>query len=53
VKSNNGHSSSTAIGRDIDKNNLLVSKGWRLISRQPNKILTLETLRIIQQLVLI
>lgn len=48
MKGNSGHSSGTGIARDMEKNNLLVSKGWKLIRRQPNEILTVETLRVIK-----
>lgn len=50
MKGNSGHSSGTGIARDMEKNNLLVSKGWRLIRRQPNEMLTLETLELIESL---
>jgi hypothetical protein len=50
MKGNSGHSSGTGIARDMEKNNLLVSKGWRLIRRQPNEMLTIETLNIMNKL---
>jgi len=50
MKGNSGHSSGTGIARDMEKNNLLVSKGWRLIRRQPNEMLTVETLCTIKSL---
>jgi len=50
MKGNSGHSSGTGIARDMEKNNLLVSKGWRLIRRQPNEMLTMETLSILKNI---
>lgn len=49
MKGNSGHSSGTGIARDMEKNNLLVEKGWRLIRRQPSEMLTMETLDIIKK----
>ena len=49
MKGNSGHSSGTGIARDMEKNNLLVEKGWRLIRRQPSEILTIATLEIIKK----
>lgn len=48
MKGNSGHSSGQGIKRDMDKNNLLQSLGWRLIRRQPNEMLTAETINIIK-----
>ncbi|MGV6946993.1 hypothetical protein [Sphingobacterium kyonggiense] len=48
LKGNSGHSSGSGIKRDMEKNNLLQSLGWRLIRRQPSEMLSLETLHIIQ-----
>lgn len=50
MKGNSGHSSGTGIARDMEKNNLLVSKGWRLIRRQPCEMLTIETLLFVKEL---
>ena len=47
MKGNSGHSSGTGIARDMEKNNLLVEKGWRLIRRQPNEMLSLITVELI------
>ncbi|MNL23693.1 hypothetical protein D3C87_1450930 [compost metagenome] len=52
MKGNSGHSSGTGIARDMEKNNLLVEKGWRLIRRQPNEMLTISTLDIIKKALL-
>jgi len=52
MKGNSGHSSGTGIARDMEKNNLLVSKGWRLIRRQPNEMLTIETVEILKSIIL-
>ncbi|MBB2951968.1 hypothetical protein [Sphingobacterium sp. JUb56] len=49
MKGNSGHSSGTGIARDMEKNNLLVEKGWRLIRRQPSEMLTMATLDIIKK----
>lgn len=49
MKGNSGHSSGTGIARDMEKNNLLVEQGWRLIRRQPAEMLTTETLEIIKK----
>lgn len=51
MKGNSGHSSGAGIARDMEKNNLLVSKGWRLIRRQPNEMLTIETIELIRPLI--
>lgn len=51
MKGNSGHSSGTGIARDMEKNNLLVSKGWKLIRRQPNEMLTLDTIELIRPLI--
>jgi hypothetical protein len=50
MKGNSGHSSGTGIARDMEKNNLLVSKGWKLIRRQPNEMLTIETVVLISSI---
>jgi len=50
MKGNSGHSSGTGIARDMEKNNLLVAKGWKLIRRQPNEMLTIETVDILRSL---
>lgn len=50
MKGNSGHSSGTGISRDMEKNNLLVQKGWRLIRKQPSEMLTLETLKLIKEM---
>lgn len=47
LKGNSGHSSGTGIKRDMEKNNLLQSLGWRLIRRQPSEMMSLETLLLI------
>lgn len=49
MKGNSGHSSGTGIARDMEKNNLLVEKGWSLIRRQPTEMLTMVTLDIIKK----
>jgi len=49
MKGNSGHSSGTGIARDMEKNNFLVEKGWRLIRRQPSEMLTMATLDIIKK----
>lgn len=51
MKGNSGHSSGTGIARDMEKNNLLVSKGWKLLRRQPNEMLTVETVSLISKLI--
>lgn len=51
MKGNSGHSSGTGIARDMKKNNLLVSKGWRLIRCQPTEMLTLRTIKLIRALI--
>lgn len=51
MKGNSGHSSGTGIARDMEKNNLLVSKGWKLLRRQPNEMLTVETISLISKLI--
>lgn len=51
MKGNSGHSSGSGIARDMEKNNLLVSKGWKLIRRQPNEMLTVETVGLITKLI--
>lgn len=51
MKGNSGHSSGIGIARDMEKNNLLVSKGWKLIRRQPNEMLTVETLDVITSII--
>lgn len=51
MKGNSGHSSGIGIARDMEKNNLLVSKGWKLIRRQPSEMLTIETIRLIKSMV--
>lgn len=51
MKGNSGHSSGVGIARDMEKNNLLVSKGWRLIRRQPSEMMTMDTVRMIRRLV--
>ncbi|SMG32413.1 hypothetical protein [Sphingobacterium psychroaquaticum] len=50
MKGNSGHSSGTGIARDMEKNNLLVSMGWRLIRRQPSEMLTIETISLLKQI---
>ncbi|QQT60065.1 hypothetical protein I6I97_12385 [Sphingobacterium multivorum] len=50
MKGNSGHSSGTGIKRDMDKNNLLQSLGWRLIRRQPSEMLTVETVEFLRLL---
>ena len=50
MKGNSGHSSGTGIARDMEKNNLLVSKGWRLIRRQPYEMLTVDTINILNDI---
>lgn len=49
MKGNSGHSSGTGIARDMEKNNLLVSKGWRLIRRQPSEMMTMVTIDLIKK----
>lgn len=49
MKGNSGHSSGAGIARDMEKNNLLVEKEWRLIRRQPSEMLTMATLHIIKK----
>ena len=49
-KGNSGHSSGKGIKRDMDKNNLLQSLGWRLIRRQPSELLTTESLELIKNI---
>ncbi|MBE8712535.1 hypothetical protein [Sphingobacterium hungaricum] len=49
MKGNSGHSSGSGIARDMEKNNLLVEKGWRLIRRQPNEMLSISTLCVIRK----
>lgn len=51
MKGNSGHSSGTGIARDMEKNNLLVSNGWKLIRRQPNEMLTMGTINILLSLI--
>lgn len=46
-KGNSGHSSGKGIKRDMEKNNLLQSLGWRLIRRQPSEMMSLETIDLI------
>ena len=53
MKGNSGHSSGSGIARDMEKNNLLVEKGWRLIRRQPNEMLTLKTVETIKSMMLL
>lgn len=50
AKGNSGHSSGTGIKRDMDKNNLLQSLGWRLIRRTPSELMTNETLELIKKM---
>lgn len=50
MKGKSGHSSGTGIARDMEKNNLLVEKEWRLIRRQPSKMLTIETINLIKNM---
>ncbi|PPK99009.1 hypothetical protein [Parapedobacter indicus] len=50
AKGNSGHSSGTGIKRDMDKNNLLQSSGWRLIRRTPSELITNETLELIKRM---
>ncbi|MCA5006384.1 hypothetical protein [Sphingobacterium bovistauri] len=51
MKGNGGHSSVTGIPRDMEKNNLLVLKGWKLIRGQPNEMLTIETIQLITSMI--
>jgi len=51
MKGNSGHSSGIGIARDMEKNNLLVSNGWKLIRRQPAEMLSLKTLELIRSLI--
>ena len=51
MKGNSGHSSGKGIKRDMEKNNLLQSHGWRLIRRQPCEILMLETIKLLERMV--
>lgn len=51
AKGNSGHSSGTGIQRDMDKNNLLQTSGWRLIRRTPSEILTTETIDLIKKII--
>lgn len=48
MKGNSGHSSGKGIKRDMEKNNLLQSLGWRLIRRQPSEMMSLETLNLLR-----
>lgn len=50
MKGNSGHSSGVGIARDMEKNNLLVTNGWRLIRRQPVEMLTMDTINAIRLL---
>lgn len=50
AKGNSGHSSGTGIKRDMDKNNLLVASGWRLIRVTPSELITLDTINAIKNL---
>jgi len=52
MKGNSGHSSGTGIARDMEKNNLLVEQGWRLIRRQPSEMLTMKTMDIIKSILI-
>jgi hypothetical protein len=49
-KGASGHSSGTGIRRDMDKSNLLTSLGWRLISVEPDELLSLSILEAIKKL---
>ncbi|MGJ1444279.1 hypothetical protein ACR788_23640, partial [Sphingobacterium siyangense] len=51
MKGNSGHSSGTGIKRDMDKNNLLQSLGWRLIRRQPSEMISIDTLELIVKVI--
>src|SRR5690606_19001925 len=51
AKGNSGHSSGTGIQRDMDKNNLLQTSGWKLIRRTPSELLTIETLELINKMI--
>lgn len=51
MRGNSGHSSGTGIARDMEKNNLLVSNGWKLIRRQPAEMLSMSTLELIRCLI--
>ncbi len=53
MKGNSGHSSGTGIKRDMEKNNLLQSLGWRLIRRQPKDLVCLETIKLIKMVILL
>lgn len=50
AKGNSGHSSGVGIKRDMEKNNLLQSLGWRLIRRQPSEMLTMELIDILRSI---
>lgn len=50
MKGNSGHSSGKGIKRDMEKNNLLQSLGWRLIRRQPSEMMSIQTLLLLQNL---
>jgi len=50
MKGNSGHSSGKGIARDMEKNNLLQSLGWKLIRRQPSEMISLQVLRIIREI---
>lgn len=50
MKGNSGHSSGIGIKRDMEKNNLLQSLGWRLIRRQPSEMMSIFTLDLVKEL---
>lgn len=52
AKGNSGHSSGTGIQRDMDKNNLMQTLGWKLIRRTPTEMLTIETLELIKKMII-
>lgn len=50
AKGNSGHSSGKGIKRDMEKNNLLQSSGWKLIRKEPSELFSLDTLDLLRKL---
>lgn len=51
AKGNSGHSSGTGISRDMEKSNLAQSKGWVVIRRTPDQMITVETIELIKAVI--
>lgn len=51
AKGNSGHSSGKGISRDMEKSNLAQSKGWVVIRRTPDQMITSETIDLIKSVI--